>query len=95
MGEYVELSAMDLSGLAKLEDLLVRLAWEMVGVRESLEMTRTSSFTSNNKGDDTVVLLSDTWEIIDTPEEPNRRYYAYRAQARSKLPRSLGKCSQC
>ena len=86
--EYVELSAMMASELDKLDGLFVRLSHEMVSVRQAMETSRSSLLSS--KKDGTVIVLSEDWEVINAPEEPDQRCYAYRTQ--SRIP---GKCSRC
>ena len=88
--EYIEISAKEVSHLDELDAIFSRLSQKMLRVRQSMEMTRSSTLKSN-KGD--IVVLSDEWEVITAPEVPIPRY-AYRAQETARS-RTRKKCSLC
>lgn len=81
----VELTAMQLSSLPKLEAMFVGLAQEMNEVREQIELTRSAKMEREG-----VITLEDDWEIINTPTEAIP-HYAYKAQD-DRLRRRISNC---
>ena len=71
----LELSAVQLSSLPRLETMFVHLAQQMNSIREEMEVTKSAARLREG----VITLPEDDWEIITAPEEPVP-HYAYRAQ---------------
>ena len=74
VSNWLEVSAKNLSDLAKLERIFVALAQQMVDVRETIELTRSAKLARRS-----VIILPDDWELLSAPDYPVPKY-VYQAQ---------------
>lgn len=84
---FIELSAMDIATLPKLNELFTDLAHRMFSLREQKELTLTSSTIIRLGRDGSI---SDDWVVVNTPSGPLPRY-AYSHQD-ARLRRNRCKC---
>ena len=86
ISNWIELSAMNLGHLSKLEGVFMALAREMSSVRQQIEMTRSEKLAQRS-----VITLADDWEVITAPEEPVP-HYAYVPQDEQLRQRKAQSC---
>ena len=85
---YIELSAKDIKYLQPLEDTFVKLARQMVRIREEMEVTQSVAFANE------VIKLrstSDEWEILSAPNEPVPDY-VFNLQEQKRLQPRKCRC---
>ena len=85
---FIELSAMDIATLPKLDELFTGLAHSMFSLREQKELTLTSSTIIRLGRDGSI---SDEWVVVNVPSEPLPRF-AYSHQDARLRRKQFTKC---